>query len=345
MKAVQLYGHGGVEQLRYGDTEAPQLASATDAIVKLKAAAVNHHDLSIRRGTRHTGVALPHVLGSDGAGTVVAIGNQVKNLHLGDNVCLYPSRACGECEFCATDREFRCMQMRLLGERENGTYGEYISVPARNCLPIPNGFSFDEAAAFPLSFASAWRMLVSNAEIKPGESVFILGIGGGVATAALQLAKHLGAHVIVTSGSDEKLAEALSYGAEHGVNHRKADLAKDIRSFTNKRGVDVVVDNIGGEYRAKSLASLAKGGRLVSCGAVAGAHPPTDLRRIFWNHLKVFGSTVGSRAEFSRVLNFISVTQSKPIIDRVFPLKDAAQAQQSLEEGKQFGKIVLRTDC
>lgn len=344
MKAVQLYAHGGIEHLRHSDTDTPPLTSPTDAIVKLKAAAVNHHDLAIRRGARNVNVALPHVLGSDGAGSVVAIGDQVKNLRLGDNVCLYPSRACAECEFCTTDREFMCLRTRLLGERENGTYAEYITVPARNCLPIPAGLSFEEAAAFPLAFAIAWRMLISNAEVKPGESVLILGIGGGVAIAALQLATHLGVHVIVTSGSNEKLARALSYGAKHGVNHQEADFTKEVRSFTNKRGVDVVVDNIGGECWAKSLASLAKGGRLVSCGAIRGAQPRTDLRRIFWNHLRVFGSTVGSRAEFYQVLNFMAVTQTKPIIDRVFPLKEAAQAQHRMEQGKQFGKIVLRMD-
>lgn len=344
MKAVHLDSHGGIERLRYVDIEVPTLASPSDAIVKLKAAALNHRDLLIRRGATEARVALPRILGSDGAGTVVAIGDQVKNLRLGDNVCLYPSRACGECDFCTTDREFMCLRTRLLGDRENGTYAEYITVPGRNCLPIPTGLSFEEAAAFPLVFTSAWRMLISNAEIKPGESVLILGIGGGVAIAALQLATHLGAHVIVTSGSDEKLARALSYGAKHGVNHQDADFAKEVRSYTNKRGVDVVVDNIGGECRAKSLASLVKGGRLVSCGAIGGAQPPTDLRRIFWNHLKVFGSTVGSRAEFRQVLNFMAVTQTKPIIDRVFPLKQAALAQQRMEQGKQFGKIVLRMD-
>jgi NADPH:quinone reductase-like Zn-dependent oxidoreductase len=342
LKAVQLYGHGGIEQLRHIETDTPQLASSTDAIVELKAAAVNHHDLSIRRGATEARLPLPRILGSDGAGTVVAIGEQVNNLRLGDHVCLYPSRACGACDRCATDRERMCLQTRLLGERENGTYAEYISVPARNCLPIPADLSFEEAAAFPLAFASAWRLLIGNAEIKPGESVLILGIGGGVALAALQLATHLGAHVIVTSGSDEKLARALSYGASLGVNYKEAEFAKEVRSFTNKRGVDVVVDNIGGDGWAKSLASLAKGGRLVSCGAVAGAHPPTDLRRIFWNQLRVCGSTVGTRAEFRQLLNFMAVTKTKPIIDRIYPLNEAAQAQHRMEQGKQFGKIVLR---
>jgi NADPH:quinone reductase-like Zn-dependent oxidoreductase len=232
----------------------------------------------------------------------------------------------------------------MLGEHDHGTYAEYVRAPARNCLPIPPSVSFEEAATLPLAFSSAWSMLFTNAELKPGESVLILGIGGGVASAALQLARRQGADVIVTSSSDEKLARALSHGAAHGINHRKVDLAVEARRLTNKRGVDVVVDNIGGEYWARSLASLAKGGRLVSCGTMAGAHPRTDLRRIYWNHLKVFGSTLGSRAEFHQVLNFMAVTATKPIIDQIFPLKEAARAQQRMEEGRQFGKIVLRMD-
>jgi NADPH:quinone reductase-like Zn-dependent oxidoreductase len=188
-------------------------------------------------------------------------------------------------------------------------------------------------------------MLFTHAELKPGESVLILGIGDGVTTAALQLAIRLGAHVIVTSDSDEKLARALSFGAEHGINHRAVDFAAAVRTRTNKRGVDVVVDSVGGDCWAKSLASLAKGGRLVSYGVVAGARPPTNLRRIFWNHLKVFGSTRGTRDELRRVLNFMAVSQTKPIIDGVFPLKDAAPAHRRIEDGKQFGKVVLRIDA
>jgi NADPH:quinone reductase-like Zn-dependent oxidoreductase len=344
LKAVQLYGHGGAHQLRFGETENPQLTSPVDVIVQLKAVAINRRDLEIRQGKRPLDTPLPHILGSEGAGTVISVGDRVKTFRLGDNVCLYPEIECRECKYCTTARKSLCERRRLLGEAGNGTYAEYIRVPARNCLPMPLSFSFEEAAAFPLAFAMAWRMLIGNAEIKPGESVLILGIGGGIASAALQLATRLGAHVIVTSASDEKLARALSLGAAHGINHQKTDFAKDVRGITNKRGVDVVVDNIGGAFWVQSLASLAKGGRLVTCGAVAGAHPPTDLRRLFWNHLKVFGSTVGSRVEFHRVMEFLAVTQTKPIVDRVFPLREAAQAQLRLEEAKQFGKIVLRVD-
>lgn len=235
-----------------------------------------------------------------------------------------------------------CVRVRFLGEREPGTYAEYVRLPARNCFPIPTGLSFEEAAAFPLVYITLWRMLIINAQLKPGEYVLILGIGGGVASASLQLAVSMGAHVIVTSGSDEKLANAKRYGAEHGINYRATDFAQGVRQLTHKRGVDVVVDCVGGDGWVKSLSALAKGGRLVTCGATAGANPQTDIRRIFWNHVKIFGSTLGSRGDFQQVLNFMQASRTKPIIDRVFPLKEAAAAQQRLEEAKQFGKIVLR---
>lgn len=342
MKAVRIHGHGGLDVLRYEEVETPRLTSPTEAIVQLKTASLNHIDLWNRQGLTGMDISLPHILGGDGAGIVLEVGERVHNVKKGGQVCLYPPSGCGRCEFCATDREFMCINLRVLGERLDGTYAEYVKVPAANCFPIPAGLSFEEAAAFPLVFLTVWRMLVTNAELKPGEHVLILGIGGGVATAALQVAKHIGAHVIVTSGSDEKLELAKNWGADHGINYRKSDFAKEVRALTEKRGVDVVVDSVGGDSWVKSLAALAKGGRLVTCGATAGASPQTDLRRIFWNHLKIFGSTLGSREEFRQLLGFMELCGVRPIIDQVFPLKETAAAQRRLEEGKQFGKIVLQ---
>jgi NADPH:quinone reductase-like Zn-dependent oxidoreductase len=235
-----------------------------------------------------------------------------------------------------------CISLRVFGEREDGTYAEYVRAPARNCFSVPAGFSFEEAAAFPLVYLTVWRMLQTNARLKSGERILILGIGGGVATAALQIASAIGTHIIVTSSSDEKLDKAKALGAAHGINYTKADFAQEVRRLTGKRGVDVVVDCVGGTGWVQSLASLAKGGRLVTCGATAGAHPATDIQRIFWNHLKILGSTLGDRAEFREVLNFLAATGTRPVIDRVFSLGDAALAQQWMEQGKQFGKIVLR---
>ena len=342
MKAVRIHEHGGVEKLRYEEVEEPKLSSPTDAIVQLKTASLNRIDLWNREGLTGMEISLPHTLGADGAGIVVELGKQVHNVQKGDAVCLYPPSGCGQCEFCFTDREFMCIRLRVLGERLQGTYAEYVKVPAANCFPIPPGLSFEEAAAFPLVFITVWRMLVTNAELKPGEHVLILGIGGGVATAALQLAKQMGAHVFVTSSSDEKLEMAKNWGADHGINYLRSDFAKEVRTLTEKRGVDVVVDSVGGDSWVKSLAALVKGGRLVTCGATAGANPQTDIRRIFWNHLKIFGSTLGSREEFRQLLGFMQASKVRPIIDQIFSLKDTAAAQRRLEEGKQFGKIVLQ---
>jgi NADPH:quinone reductase-like Zn-dependent oxidoreductase len=344
LRAVRIHAHGGIDQLRYEDAPKPRLTSQEEAIVKLKAASLNSVDGTIRRGLAGRKPWLPHVLGVDGAGVVIETGAQVTKVKTGDAVCLYPLSGCRRCEFCLTDREFMCMESRVLGQNENGTYAEYVRVPGRNCFSIPQDFSFEEAAAIPLVYLTLWRMLVTNAELRPGEHVLILGIGGGVALAALQVAARMGAHIIVTSSSEEKLLKAKELGAAQGINYRTEDFAKAVRQLTGKRGVDVVVDCIGGESWVKSLASLAKGGRLVTCGAIDGSYPQTDIRRIFWNNLKVFGSTLGTREEFAQVLKFMETTRTKPIIDQMFPLKEAAAAHKRMEEGKQFGKIVLGVD-
>ncbi|MBI4529638.1 MAG: zinc-binding dehydrogenase [Deltaproteobacteria bacterium] len=342
MKAVRIHEHGGIDKLRYEEVKPPWLTSPTEAIVQLKAAALNRIDILNREGVTGIEVPLPHILGADGAGIVLETGAEVRNVQKGDPVCLHTPSGCGRCEFCATDRDYMCLRIRALGERLEGTYAEFVKVPAANCFHIPPGLSFEEAAAFPLVFVTVWRMLITNAQLKPGEHVLILGIGGGVATAALQVAKQLGAHVIVTSSSDEKLELARNWGADHGFNYKKKDYTPDVRALTGKRGVDVVVDCVGGESFGKSLAALAKGGRLVTCGATAGACAELDLRRVFWNQLKIFGSTLGSREEFRQVLAFLRTSGIRPIIDEIFPLKEAAAAQRRLEEGKQFGKIVLQ---
>ena len=345
MKAVRIHEYGGAEKLRYETVETPKLTSPTEALVQLKAASLNHIDIWNRKGLTGMEFPFPHILGADGAGVVVEVGEQARNVKKGDAVCLFPPSGCGECEFCATDREFMCVRLRVLGEKMDGTYAEYVKLPAENCFSIPPGLSFGEAAAFPLVFLTVWRMLITNAKLKPGEQVLILGIGGGVATAALQLAKQVGAHVIVTSKSDEKLEMARNWGADHGINYLKADFAREARALTAKRGVDVVVDCVAGEGWEKSLAALAKGGRLVTCGATAGAKAPTDVPRLFWNHLSIFGSTLGSREEFHQLLNLVRVSNMRPVIDQVFPLEAAAEAHRRLEEGKQFGKIVLQIEA
>jgi NADPH:quinone reductase-like Zn-dependent oxidoreductase len=337
-----MHGYGGVEQLRYEDAPQPQLTRANEVVVRLKAAAINHIDIWNRKGVTGVALEMPHILGADGAGVVAEVGAEVANVRVGDAVCLYPPSGCGRCEFCLTDRDFMCIRLRALGERLEGTYAQHVKLPGQNCFPIPTGFSFEEAAAFPLVFITLWRMLITNAKLKPGETILIVGIGGGVASASLQVAKKIGAHVIVTSGSDEKLERARKLGADHGINHRKQDFARAATELTEGRGVDVVLDSVAGEVWQKSLAALAPAGRLVTCGATAGGQPLDDLSAIFSKHLKIYGSTLGSREEFRQLLSFLNGSQIRPVIDSVFPLNEAAAAQRRMEEGKQFGKIVLQ---
>lgn len=338
-----MHHHGGFEQLRYEDTPAPKLGSPGDVIVRLEAAAVNWSDLQIGPGTDKRS-SPPRIPGSDGAGVITAIGSGVKALSVGDRVCLYPQDGCAQCRACRSDRQELCEQPQRLGDQVDGTYGEYARVPERNCFSLPAGYSFEEAAAIPVAYLSAWRMLITDAELKPGEWVLIRAIGDSISNAALQLALHLGAHVIVTADSAEKLARAKALGAAHGIDESQQDFPPEVRRLTAKRGVDLVVDGIGGDHWIKSFAALARGGRLVTCGASAGANPVTDLRRIFWNNLKVFGSSLGSRDELRRALDFLQTTGTKPIIDKVYALDDAAQAHRRLASGENFGKIVLRID-
>ena len=337
-----MHGYGGVEQLFFEDAEQPTLSEPSEVIVKLKAASINHIDIWNRMGATGINVPMPHTLGADGAGVVVEVGAQSGNVKVGDAVCLYPPTGCGHCEFCITDQDFMCVYLRVLGERMEGTYAEYVKLPAQNCFPIPQGYSFEEAAAFPLVFITLWRMLITNAQLRPGESLLIIGIGGGVASASLQLAKKVGARVLVTSGSDEKLERAKKLGADHGINHSKTDFAKVVSDLTEGAGVDVVLDCVGGEMWRKSLKSSARGGRLVTCGATAGGQPTDDIAAIVSKQLKIYGSTLGSRDEFRQLISFVSASKIKPIIDSVFPLMDGAVAQRYVEEAKQFGKVVLR---
>lgn len=341
MNVIRIHEHGSVDALRYEDAPEPRLNSPRDVIVKLKAAALNHIDIWNRLGVTGIEIPMPHILGADGAGVVVEAGAEVKHVKVGDRVCLYPFSGCGECEFCVTDRDFMCIRVRALGERLDGTYAEYVGVSGQNCFPIPAYMTFDEAAAFPLVFVTLWRMLVTNARLLPGERLLIVGIGGGVASASLQVAKRIGAEVIVTSGSDEKLALAKTLGAAHGINHKKTDFADEVNRLTDQRGVDVVLDCVAGEVWRKSLASLGPGGRLVTCGATAGGQPCDDLNAIINKNLKIYGSTLGSREDFHQLLNFLDAAKIHPIIDRKFPLKEARAAQQRMEEALQFGKIVL----
>jgi NADPH:quinone reductase-like Zn-dependent oxidoreductase len=341
MKAIAIMGQGGIDQVQYIDVEPPQIGPR-EVLIDSRAAALNHLDLFVRNQLETFKLAPPHVAGADGAGVVVEVGAEVRTVKAGDRVLINPGLSCQRCEFCYAGEQSLCMRFGIVGESCPGTFAEYFKVPQENVHPLPEGMSWEEAAAFPLVYVTAWRMLISKAQIKPGEDILILGIGGGVSTAVLQIATALGLRAIVTSSSDDKLQKAKHLGADVAINYTTQDFAREVRDLTQRRGVDVVVDSVGGDSYAKSLACLRRGGRLVTCGATAGPRPQTDLQRIFWNQLSVFGSTMGNMREFSEMLNFVRRRGLKPAIDQVFLLSEGAQAMARMEEGKQCGKIVLK---
>jgi NADPH:quinone reductase-like Zn-dependent oxidoreductase len=343
LKAVRIHTHGGVEQLRYEDAPEPASPSPTEAIVQLHAAGVNIGDIQLREGRIGTIREFPHILGSDGAGIVVLAGNQVSNVKVGDAVCLYAVSGCGRCALCASDREFLCKEPRVLGEHVNGTYADYVRLPAKNCFPVPATLSLDQAAALPSVYTRAWHMLISDAELKPGESVLIRTGNNELTTAALQIAVQLRTRIFLPC-QDSCLPLGKTIGGEYVTELGSDHFAAEIRKLTGKRGVDLVLDCIGGDGWALSLACLAKGGRLVTSGPSTGAHPTTDLRRIFWNHLRIFGSSYGSRDDLKEVLNFVEASRTIPPIDQVFALRDAARAHKRLEQQKTCGKIILHIE-
>ena len=343
MKAAFFREHGGLERIEYGDLPDPAPGPG-QVRVRVRAGSLNHLDIFVRNGIHGIPVALPHVMGSDGAGVVESVGPGVVRVKPGDEVVLNPGVNCGDCEFCRMGEHSLCTTFHLLGEHVAGTFAEYVVAPAINAWPRPAALSWEESAAFPLTFLTAWRMLVSKARVRPGESLLIIGVGGGVAVAALQIAKLLGLTVFVTSGSGEKLARAKELGADAGIDHSATDFAREVRKLTGKRGVDVVLDSVGKATWRQSIAAAAKGGRLLTCGATTGTDPQTDLGRIFWNQLTVYGSTMGTHAEFAEMLRIFRDGKVKPVVDTVFPLEKARDAEQRLEEKRQFGKIVIRVD-
>jgi NADPH:quinone reductase-like Zn-dependent oxidoreductase len=343
MKASYFREHGGLDKIRYGDLPDP-VPGPGQVRIRIRAGALNHLDIFVRNGIPGIPVRLPHVMGSDGAGVVDSIGPGVKQAKPGDEVVLNPGIHCGTCEFCLKGEHSLCVSFHLLGEHIWGTFAEYVVAPEINAYPKPAGLTWEESAAFPLTFLTAWRMLVTKAKAIPGESLLIIGIGGGVSLAALQIAKVLGLTVGVTSGSTDKIRRAEEMGADFGIDHGSADIARETRKITGKRGVDIVLDSVGKATWKQSIASLARGGRLLTCGATTGPNPEEDIARIFWNQLTVLGSTMGTHAEFAGMLRMFQGGKVRPVIDSVFPLPEAKEAERRLEEKRQFGKIVLRVD-
>jgi NADPH:quinone reductase-like Zn-dependent oxidoreductase len=339
VKAIRFHQHGGPEVLRYEDAPTPEPGPG-EVLVELRAAALNHLDLFTRDGSVPK-VPLPHIGGADGAGIVAANGPGASRYQIGTRVFFDPGLSDGTCDYCARGEHSLCDRWEILGEHRDGTFAQAVSVPEVNLRPIPEGVGFEEAAAFPLVFQTAWRMVITKARVGPGDTVLVLGIGGGVSLAALQIAKHAGARVFVTSGSDEKLKRAREFGADVLINHERTDFSKETWTITNKRGVDVVIDNVGAATWPGSIRALARGGRLVTCGATSGPKPEEDIRRIFQKQLTIYGSTMGTRHDWEQITRLLAAGVLRPVIDRSFPLEQAAQAQERMARSEQFGKLVL----
>jgi len=332
MKAIQLHQPGGPEQLRYEEVSTPRPGPG-EALVQLKAAALNHRDVWIRLGMQMAD-RLPLIPGSDGAGLVAEIGAGVEGVNVGDAVVINPALNWG-------DREDRpSSDFKILGGPDPGTYAEFLVVPAENVFPKPSPLSMEEAAAMPLASLTAWRAVITRGQVKPGEWVVVVGIGGGVATFALLIARVAGASVIATSSSEAKLERARELGADHTVNYTSEDWEKVVRERTGG-GADVVIDSVGKETWGKALRALRPGGRLVSFGATTGRTTEVDIRHVFWNQLSILGTTMGSPQEFASMLILYEAGRLKPVVDNVFPLRDAAAAHSRMDQGQQFGKIVL----
>ena len=340
MKAIVFEKHGGPDVLRYVDAPDPVI-KANEALVRVKACALNHLDLWVRRGLPGVAIPLPHIPGSDVAGEVAEIGAGVTTVRPGQKVVLAPGVTCGKCPACISGHDNRCRSFTNLGYMVDGGCAEFVKVPEVNCLPYPENLSWEEAASIPLVFQTAWHMLLVRAELQPGEDVLVLGGGSGVGIAAIQIAKFFGAKVIATAGTPEKLAKATALGADYVINHKTQKIREEVRRITNKRGVDVVFEHVGTATWDDSLASLAYAGRLVTCGATTGFDAKLDLRALFAKQLSLMGSYMGTKSDLHSVMRLVAGGRFRPIVDRVFPLKEAAAAHEYLESGAQFGKVVL----
>lgn len=350
MRAFVMHEHGDLSRLAVADVPTPSVDRPGDVRVRLQAAALNHLDLWTLRGLPGLSLRFPHVLGGDGAGTVDEVGSEVRRVRPGDRVMLNPGLSCHRCDHCLAGEHSLCASYRLLGEHVPGTLAEYIVVPEWNLAPLPqspegeSSLSWAEAAAFSLVSLTAWRMVVTKARVCPGETVLVWGVGGGVSVTALRIAKLCGARVIATSSSDAKLATARELGADVALNHASDDVVKRVRALTDRRGVDVVIENVGAATWGDSLKVLGRGGRLVTCGATSGPKVEVDVRRLFWLQWTIMGSTMGGDADYRQVVRLLEQGQLRPIVDSTFPLSRAREAFERLERGDQLGKIVVEID-
>jgi NADPH:quinone reductase-like Zn-dependent oxidoreductase len=341
MKAIVFHEHGAADVLKYTAVHEPSIRP-NEVLVHVHACALNHLDIWVRQGLPGVPIPLPHIPGSDVAGEVAQIGAEVTTVRVGQKVVLAPGVTCGKCAACIAGLDNRCRQFTNLGYLIDGGCAEFVRVPEVNCLSYPENLSFEEAASIPLVFQTAWHMLIARAELQPGEDVLILGAGSGVGSAAIQIAKFFGARVIATAGTEEKLEKARQLGADHTINHKSQKIRDEVRRVTNKRGVDVVFEHVGTATWEDSIASLAPSGRLVTCGATTGYDAKIDLRFLFTRQLSLLGSYMGTKSELHTVMKLVAAGRLKPVVDRVFPLAEAAAAHTYLESSQQFGKVVLR---
>jgi NADPH:quinone reductase-like Zn-dependent oxidoreductase len=341
MKAIVFTQHGGPEVLRYTEVAEPRI-DPSEVLVRVRACALNHLDLWVRRGLPGIQIPMPHIPGSDVSGEVAQVGNLVPHVKVGQRVLLAPGLSCGQCAHCVGNADNLCRRYTIFGYMVDGGCAEYVKTPGVNVIPIPGDLSFEEAAAVPLVFLTAWHMLATRVRLQPGEDVLVLGAGSGVGSAAIQIAKVMGARVIATAGSESKLRKAKELGADETIDHSKQDIAAEVKRLTERRGADVVVEHVGTATWESSVMSLAPNGRLVTCGATTGFQAKLDLRHLFSKHLSILGSYMGSKAELHAALRLIGQRKLRAVIDRVMPLADCSLAHELLEKREQFGKIVLR---
>jgi len=341
VKAAVIFENGDLDCIKYEDVPEPVVASG-EVLIEVHAAALNHLDIWVRKGRPGLELPVPHILGSDAAGVVHEVGEGVDHVRPGDEVVINPGLSCGRCEFCRRGEQSECISFGIVGMNRPGTFAERVTVPAANVFLKPAHLTMVEAAALPLAYVTAWRMLLSRARLQPGETVLIHGIGGGVALAGLQLARLAGARVLVTSSSDDKLMRAREFGADEGVNYANNPCLGDaIRDLTGGRGVDVVLDTVGAATWAVNFKAVRRGGRIVHCGVTTGAETTVNISQLYWNHIVVMGSTMGSDEEFRQMVSAVTAARISPVVDSVYPLNRVQEATQRMEAGEQFGKIVL----
>ena len=341
MKAVVFHQHGGPEVLEFTDRPEPSI-NANEVLVEVKACALNHLDVWARRGLPGIRIPLPHILGNDIAGAVRSVGELVTWVKPDDEVMLHPGVSCGHCHECLAGRDNLCREYTMLGYLRDGGYAELISAPGVNIIQKPKNLSWEEAAAVPLVTVTAWHMLVTRANLQPGEDVLVHAAGSGVGSIAIQIAKLRGARVIATASSEGKLAKARELGADDVLNYSDADWPKEVRRLTGKKGVDVVFEHTGAATWPGSIASLRTNGRLVTCGATSGYDAQTDIRQVFYRHLTILGSFMGSKAELLEAMKFVETGRIKAVVDQVLPLAEARRAHEMMEDRAQFGKIILK---